>query len=202
MWYGDMEFTYDINGDLCNLAYIGMDVCIDLTPKLVHYYGQPMLKDYGKSWLYVYLPQMTLDKVKSYVKNGTGWDVSTEGTVYDPNRNLVAIEAKMHNQSGEPKPSFWVSKDKDASGGDVTSPFFSRVGSVQEVNAKTNQQRIHRGVGIFSVSIEVEGTPNFEPAPGAGDEANLCFTLVSVRTWGVTDCVAPIVHARPSKWYS
>jgi hypothetical protein len=202
MWYGDMEFTYDINGDLCNLAYIGMDVCIDLTPKLIHYYGQPMLKDYGKSWLYVYLPQMTLDKVKSYVKNGTGWDVSDEGTVYDHNRKLVAIEAKMHHQSGQPKPSFWVVKDKDASGGDVTSPFFSRVGSVQEVNAKTNQQRIHRGVGIFSVSIEVEGTPNFEPAPGAGDEANLSFTLVSVRTWGITDCVAPIVHARPSKWYS
>jgi hypothetical protein len=53
-----------------------MDVCLDLAPKLVHKHGQPMLKDYGKSWVYVYLPQLTFDKFKSYVKFGTGWDVS------------------------------------------------------------------------------------------------------------------------------
>ena len=69
------------------------------------------------------------------------------------------------------------------------------MGSVQEVNAKPRQQRVHRGVGIFSVSMEVEGTRNSMPAPGTGEEANLSFTLVSVRTWGITDCVAPIVHA-------
>ena len=180
-------------GDQCNLAYVGMDVCIDLTPKLVHIHGQPMLKDYGSKWVYVYLPQMTYDKVVSYVKTGTGYDVSTEGTVNDPNRNLVAIEAKLHHEPEQPKPSFWVVKEKeDDSGKDVS---FSRMGSVQEVNAKPRQQRVHRGVGIFSVSMEVEGTRNSMPAPGTGEEANLSFTLVSVRTWGITDCVAPIVHA-------
>jgi len=200
MWYGDMEFTYDINGDHCNLAYIGMDICIDLSRKLVHKHGQPMLKEYGTSWVYVYLPQMTFDKVKSYVKTGTGWDVSTERTVYDPNRNLVAIEAKMNHQSGQPKPSFWAVKEKDAAFGAGGGMSFSRIGSVQDVYAEAHQQRLHRGVGIFSVSMEVEGTPNFRPTPSVCDEADLTFTLVSVRTWGVTDCVAPIVHD-PSKWY-
>ena len=195
-WFGDLDFTYNINGEYCNLSYIGMDVCVDLCPKLVHKHGQLRLKNYGSSWVYVYLPQMTLDKFKSYVKTGTGWDVSDGGTVYDPNRNLVAIEAKIHHEPEQPKPSFWAVKDKDASG-DMS---FSRIGSVQEVNEHPHQQRIHRGVGIFSVSVEVEGSPNFKPTPRAGDEANLCFTLVSVRTWGITDCVAPIVHA-PNKWY-
>jgi len=200
-WYGDMDFTYDINRDHCSLKYIGMDVCVDLAPKLVHKHGQPMLKDYGRAWLYVYLPQLTIDKVNSYVKAGTGWDVSDEGCIEDPNRNLVAIEANLNNQSGQPEPSFWVIKDQDASGG-RGSISFSRIGSVQEVAAQPHQQRIHRGVGIFSVSMEVEGTPNpnFEPTPGVGNEAKLSFTLVSVRTWGITDCVAPIVYA-PSKWH-
>lgn len=201
-WKGDLEFTYDINGDNCNLAYIGMDVCIDLVPKLVQKYGKPMLKDYANSWVYVYLPQQTLDIFNSYVKTGTGWSVSTEGTVHDPNRNLVAIEAKLHHESGQPKPSFWSVKDTDnnISVGDGGMSF-SRIGSVQEVNAISHQQRVHRGIGIFSVSIEVEGSPNSSqtPIPSAGDEANLCFTLVSVRTWGISDCIAPIVHA-PSKW--
>eukprot|EP00984_Skeletonema_dohrnii_P006444 scaffold2302_cov153-Skeletonema_dohrnii-CCMP3373.AAC.1 len=198
IWNGDLDFTYDINGDQCDLAYVGMDVCVDLTPKLVHKHGQPMLKDYGNSWVYVYLPGLTLDKFNSYVKIGTGWDVSDEKTVYDPNRNLVAIEAKLHHQSGQPKPSFWVVKEKDASasayayGQEIS---FTRVGSIQDVNAQPHQQHVHRGVGIFSVSIEVEGSPNFKPTPGAGDEAKLTFTLVSVRTWGITDCVAPIVYA-------
>jgi hypothetical protein len=191
-WKGDLDFTYDINGDHCTLAYIGMDVCVDLTPKLVHKYSKPILKDYGNSWLYVYLPQVTMDKFKSYVKTGTGWGVSDEGTIEDPNRDLVAIEAKLHHQSGESRPSFWVVKDKDTHGGGIS---FSRIGSIQEVSAQSYHQRMHRGVGIFSVSMEVEGTPNFKPTPFAGDEANLCFTLVSVRTWGITDCVAPIVHA-------
>ncbi len=196
-WFGDLDFTYDIKGDHCNLAYIGMDVCVDLTPKLVHKHGQPMLKGYGESWVYVYLRQLTLDKVKSYVKTGTGWDVSDEGTVFDPNRNLVAIEAKMHDKGGQPKPSVWVANDKNASAQDMS---FSRIGTVQDVSTHPSQQRIHRGVGIFAVSMEVEGNHSVMPTPGRGYEANLSFTLVSLRTWGITDCVAPIVHA-PSKWY-
>mmetsp|Transcript_36914 Transcript_36914/g.75254 ORF Transcript_36914/g.75254 Transcript_36914/m.75254 type:complete len:306 (-) Transcript_36914:111-1028(-) len=196
-WFSDLDFTYDIKGDQCNLAYIGMDVCVDLAPKLVHKHGQPMLKNYGKSWVYVYLPQLTFDKFKSYVKFGTGWDVSDEGTVFDPNRDTVAIEAKMHHESGQPKPSFWAAKEKEASAGDMS---FSRIGTVQDVSSHSSQQRIHRGVGIFSVSMEIEGTANFKPSPRMGDEANLCFNLVSFRTWGTTDGVAPIVHA-PRKWY-
>jgi len=196
MWTGELEFTYDVNGDPCDLAYMSMDVCIDLAPKLVHKHGQPMLKGYGSSWVYVYLPEPTYNKIKSYVKVGTGWDVSDEGTVHDSNRNLIAIEAIMHHEVDQPKPSFWVVKDKDSSGSDIC---FSRIGSVQEVNADPQHQFVHRGVGIFSVSLEVEGTPNFKPTPGTGDEANLIFTLVSVRTWGVTECVAPIVHAS-DKW--
>jgi len=198
-WFGDLDFTYDIKGDHCNLAYIGMDICVDLAPKLVHKHGQPMLKGYGESWVYVYLPKLTFNKFKSYVKYGTGWDVSDEGTVYDPNRNMVAIEAKMHHQSGQPKPSFWAAKEKEASAG-AGDLSFSRLGTVQDMMSRSSQQRIHRGVGIFSVSMEVEGTPNFKPSPHLGDEADLCFTLVSLRTWGSTDGVAPIVHA-PRKWY-
>eukprot|EP00984_Skeletonema_dohrnii_P025371 scaffold14518_cov67-Skeletonema_dohrnii-CCMP3373.AAC.1 len=100
-----------------------MDVCVDLAPKLVHKHGQPMLKDYGKSWVYVYLPQLTFDEFNSYAKFGTGWDVSDDGTVFDPNRDTVAIEVKLHHESGQPKPSFWAAKEKEA---------FSRIGNVQD----------------------------------------------------------------------
>ena len=174
---------------------------MDLCPKLIHRRGQPMLEEYGKTWVYVYLPQLTFEKVLHYVKHGTGYDVSDQGTIDDPNRNLVAIEAKMHCEPGEPKPSFWVLKENEKCAEDMS---FSRLGCVQEVNAQSQHQHIHRGVGIFSVSMEVEGSPcpndPSKPYPREGDEANLTFTLVSARTWGVTDCVAHIVHA-PNKWH-
>eukprot|EP00984_Skeletonema_dohrnii_P017306 scaffold7862_cov94-Skeletonema_dohrnii-CCMP3373.AAC.3 len=167
-----------------------MDMCLDLTPKLIYKCGRPMLNDYGTSWVYVYLPEPTMDKIKLYVKSGTGFDVSDEATIYDPNRNMTAIKAKLNNQAGQPKTSFWVEKE-NAPG----NTSFSRIGSVQEVQSDASQKRIHRGVGIFSVRMEVEGTPNFKPSSHSGEVANLVFTLVSVRTWGITDCIAPIVHA-------
>ena len=147
-----------------------------------------MLKGYGKSWVYVYVRQLTLDKVKSYIKTGTGWDVSDEGTVFDPNRNLVAIEAKMHEKVGQPKPSFWVANDKNKNKNKNSSAqdnmSFSRIGTVQDVSSHPSQQRIHRGVGIFAVSMEVEGSPNMMPAPGMRYEADLCFTLVKPSYMG------------------
>ena len=30
-WFGDLDFTYYVNGEHCNLAYIGIDVCVDLS---------------------------------------------------------------------------------------------------------------------------------------------------------------------------
>lgn len=33
-WNGDLDFTYNINGDQCNLAYVSMDVCVDLSSKV------------------------------------------------------------------------------------------------------------------------------------------------------------------------
>jgi hypothetical protein len=195
-WKGDVDFVYNINGEHCNLAYIGMDVCIDLTPKLVQKKGRPMLKDYGKTWVYAYLPEITMLKLKSYVKAGTGWDVSDERIIEDPNRNLVAIEARMHDGRHQPEPSFWVLDDDDTTFiKDASS--FSRLGSVQSVRDDTDQQQIHRGVGYFSVSMEVEGSPNFKPSPVMDDEATLVFTLTSFSTWGVTYSIAPIVNGSP-----
>ena len=197
VWRGDLDFTYEIEEDEhCNLAFVSMDVCVDLIPKRIQKEGELMLKDYGKTWVYTYLQQETYDKFKQYVKIGTGWNVSPEGTVEDLNRSLVAVEARLHHQDGQPPPSFWVLKNKEAAS--IADMSFSRIGSIQEVNDTSGQQRVHRGIGIFSVSMEVEGTPNFQPTPGVREEANLCFTLVSVRSWGITDCVAPIVYS-PSK---
>lgn len=174
-WHSDIDCAYNIDDEACNLAYVCIDVCIDLTPKLTRKYDLLALKDYGKTWVYAYMPEMIWDRFKEYVKAGTGWDVSDVGTVHDPNRHIVAIEANIHHQSEHHQPpSFWVVTSE----GDKDEGQFSRLGSIQEVNNDICQQRIHRGIGIFSVSMEVEGTPNSNstPTPGIG-EATLVFTL-------------------------
>eukprot|EP00573_Skeletonema_grethae_P008062 CAMPEP_0201704180 /NCGR_PEP_ID=MMETSP0578-20130828/42060_1 /ASSEMBLY_ACC=CAM_ASM_000663 /TAXON_ID=267565 /ORGANISM="Skeletonema grethea, Strain CCMP 1804" /LENGTH=255 /DNA_ID=CAMNT_0048192155 /DNA_START=25 /DNA_END=789 /DNA_ORIENTATION=+ len=178
----DLKFTYDIDGHECNLAYIGIDICLDLSHKLVHRHGQQMMQDYGKSWLFAYMPGTTMDKIKSYVKNGTGLDVSNECAVHDLNRNLVGIEAKMHHQSGTPKPSFWVLPEEEQASSITrdNSVEFSRIGTVQEVfDEQKSKQRIHRGIGMFAVSLEVDDTSDSD----LDGEASLSFTLVSIRTW-------------------
>ena len=185
-WYDNLAITYKIGDDACDLDYIGMDVCIDMTPKRTSF------EDYGKSWVYVYVPELTIEKVKAYVKTGTGWDVCDDNFTVDYNRNLIGIEAKMH-QAPQPEPSFWVVTNKDTTS--APDGQFTRVGSVQKVIEQPSQQHVHRGVGIFTVSLEVPGSPNFKPRAGFGEEATLSFTLISVRTWGVTHYIAPIVYS-------
>mmetsp|Transcript_14618 Transcript_14618/g.22529 ORF Transcript_14618/g.22529 Transcript_14618/m.22529 type:complete len:332 (-) Transcript_14618:39-1034(-) len=197
-WEGDLDFIYNIRGERCKLAYIGMEICIDLIPKLVNKRdGRPLLRDYGKTWVYAYLPEITMHKVKSYVRAGTGWEISDEGIIEDPNRNLVAIEARMHDGLRQPKPSFWVTENDDATSFNDSSSF-SRIGSVQSVQKDTDQQQIHRGIGFFSVSMEIDGSSSkvkpIRGAKGVDDDATLIFTLTSFSTWGVTDSIAPIVH--------
>jgi hypothetical protein len=196
-WSDNLTFTYLIDGDACNLDYMSMDVCIDLAKKHAKP-GSSTFDDYGKSWVYVYVPEATIDKVKAYVKAGTGWDVINKGFTVDYNRKLISIEAKTH-QAPQPEPSFWVAAETDMYN-KYTNPKtsdvqFTRSGSIQGVVEQPAQQRVHRGVGIFAVSLEVPKSSDVKPKAGFGAEATLSFTLISVRTWGVTDCIAPIVHS-------
>lgn len=190
VWRGDLNFTYKIEGEQYNLGFVGMDICLDLTPKLLQ--KDDEFINYGKNWVFVYLLKETRYKFKQYVKVGAGWDVIPEGTVEDDEKDLVAIKARLNNENGQVKPSFWVSKDKDAPKENIRS--FSRIGTVQEMNDNSEQQRVHRGIGIFSVSMEVEGTSDSQPTPGMRKEGNLSFTLVSFRSCYTTDYVAPIVY--------
>jgi len=187
-WAGDVNFTYNkIKGEKHTLDYVGMDVCIDLSPKLVEGCQKGSMDGYGKSWVYGYVPESTMDKVREYVTAGTGWDIEDDGTVFGHHRDVVAFEAKMQEN---PKPSFWVANDTKASRADDK---FSRLGSIQEVFQSSRQQRIHRGVGIFAISVEVDGDSDVMPTPDQ-EYASISFTLVSIRSWSVAESVAPIVH--------
>ncbi|KAL7499063.1 hypothetical protein ACHAWT_008023 [Skeletonema menzelii] len=201
IWEGELDFIYNIGGERCRLAYVGMEICLDLTPKLVqNERGRPMLRDYGKSWVYAYLPEITMLKVKQYIRAGTGWEISEEGIFQDPNCNLVAIEAMMHDGTQQPKPSFSVVEDYDATDFRNSSSF-TRIGSVQTVYQDTDQQQIHRGIGFFCLSVEIDGSSStvrpVRGAKGVDDEATLIFTLISFSTWGITDSIAPIVFNTP-----
>ena len=203
IWEGELDFIYNIGGKRCKCPYIGMEICLDLFPKLVqNKRGRPMLRDYGKSWAYAYLPKVTMLKVKQYIRAGTGWEISDEGIFDDPNRNLVAIEAMMHDGIQQPKPSFSVIENDDDDATTVRdSSSFTRIGSVQSVHKDTDQQQIHRGIGFFCLSVEIDGSSStvrpVRGAKGVDDQATLVFTLISFSTWGITDSIAPIVYNTP-----
>ncbi len=186
-WIGDVAFTYDIKGEKHTLDYVGMDVCIDLSSKRVDGYQQGSMDDYGKTWVYGYAPESTMDKVRQHVAAGTGWDIEDYGTVFGHHHDAVAFEAKMHQT---PEPSFWASNDLWTSTADKKN---TRLGSVQEMFRSSKQSKIHRGVGFFAVSVEVDGDADVMPTP---EEmyASLSFTLVSISSWSVAENVAPIVY--------
>ncbi|KAL7493833.1 hypothetical protein ACHAWT_003077, partial [Skeletonema menzelii] len=77
-WHGELDFTYTINNETYDMDYIAIDnVYFDLNPKYDDTGKQ--IKDYGHSWIYVYVPDEVMKKVKQYFYTGTGWSPSDEG---------------------------------------------------------------------------------------------------------------------------
>jgi len=186
-WHGELDFTYTINHETYNMDYIAIDnVYFDLNPK---YDGEgKQIKDYGHSWIYVYVPDEVMSRVKQYFYTGTGWSPSDEGLADDLNAELVSIPAKIY-PAPNPEPSFWTRDVEDRA-----NLSFTRVGSVQSVAKDADYQKIHRGIGVFAMSADVPGRENRKPTPDYED-AQLMFTLISARTFGPAVAVAPVVYA-------
>jgi hypothetical protein len=55
-------------------------------------------------------------------------------------------------------------------------------------------QKIHRGIGVFAMSADVSGSEDRKPTPEYED-AQLMFTLISARTFGPAEGVAPVVYS-------
>ncbi len=161
------------------------NVYFDLNPK---YDGTgKQIREYGHSWIYVYIPDDVIDKVKQYFHTGTGWSPSHEGLAEDVNAELVSIPAKVY-PAPNPEPSFWTRDTEDRE-----KLSFARVGSVQSVAKNAEYQKIHRGIGVFAISADVPGAENRKPTPDYED-AQLMFTLISARTFGPAVAVAPVVY--------
>jgi hypothetical protein len=162
------------------------NVYFDLNPK---YDGEgKQIRDYGHSWIYVYVPDDVMIKVKQYFYTGTGWPPSDEGLADDLNAELVSIPAKIY-PAPNPEPSFW---ERDME--DRANLSFTRVGSVQSVVKQAEYQKIHRGIGVFAMSADVSGSEDRKPTPEYED-AQLMFTLISARTFGPAEGVAPVVYS-------
>ena len=174
---------------MANLSYFTnntlKNVYFDLNPK---YDGDGnQIRDYGHSWIYVYVPSDVMTKVKQYFYKGTGWSTSDEGLADDMNAEMVAIPAKIY-PAPNPEPSFWVRDPKDKA-----SLSFKRIGSIQSVAKEVDQQKIHRGIAVIAMSADVPGRGNRKPIP-VYEDAELMFTLISARTFGPSVTVAPVVY--------
>ena len=192
IWKGSLKFMYKVNYKnrvtSQKLDYMSMDVCIDLTPKKKLNFGGHDMKDYCRTWVYAHAPKYTIETVIRYFEDGTGFKASSKGLILDENRNIVHFEAKLLADP-QTEPSFWVTKDDD-------NKEFACVGTVREASQDPLYQIIVRGIGIFTVTAEVARNSNDGSRPIAcgEDEACLSFSLVSLRTTGFVNNLAPVVY--------
>lgn len=191
IWRGKLSFMYKIrykNRETSQqLDYIGIDVCIDLTPKKELRFSGHDMKGYCKTWIYASAPRYTIETVLQSFEDGTGLEASKSGFVLDENRNMITFEAKL--LAGEDsETTFTIPNEEDEHNnhdddGNGDRGEFTRIGSVQEASQDLLYQRFIRCIGIFTMNAEVSGS-----------SARLSLTLVSVRAQGVANNLAPIVY--------
>ena len=180
---GKLDFTYKIsykNRETSQkLEYMSMDICLDMTPKKKLNFGGHDMKDYCRTWAYASAPRYTIETFLRYFETGTGLNASSKGLILDENRNMVHFEAQLLTRP-HPEPIFWVEDEGKE---------FKRVGTVHEASQDPRYQLIVRCVGIFLVTAAVARNRS-----GGKEEVRLSFTLVSVRTQGFVNNLAPVVY--------
>jgi hypothetical protein len=193
VWRGSLEFNYKMNhknrDTSLNLDYMSMDVCIDLKPKKQLNFGGHDMSEYCRTWVYVYAPRYTIETVLRHFEAGTASKVSSKGLVLDEEQNIVHFEAKLLVKP-QPQHGFWIPNEDD-------SKQFTRLGTVHEVSQDPAYQLLFRCIGIFAVTAEVARSSSSKPSDSAvsgKEEARLIFTLVSTRTEGIVNNIAPVVY--------
>jgi len=198
VWRRSLEFNYKMNYKnrvtSQMLDYMSMDLCIDLKPKKHLNFGGHDMSEYCRTWVYAYAPRYTIETVLRYFEAGTGIKASSKGLILDEEQNIVHFEAKLLVES-KPEHGFWIPNEEDA------SKQCTRLGTVHDASQDPAYHYLFRCIGIFGVAVEIAGSGSSSSKPSASasvesdkEAARLIFTLVSVRTEGIVNNIAPVVY--------
>jgi hypothetical protein len=190
-WYSEVKMKYTLPSGPHNFDIVAFDnIYFDMIPKTSK--SGMVAKNYGKTWINVYLPSKTVRAFLKSFKDSTGWGVSSRVSTKDEEQDLVSISANIDEE--EPPRFYYVMQVLDADDKPVGSVQIQDGGSVQAVCQDPDYQTIYRGTGFFNLSMNVITGVNSTtaPEPSVTTSCRLKFNLLNAPVFAAAENVNPV----------
>jgi hypothetical protein len=182
-WYSEMSAGYHVSGKIIEEQTLAMDcVFVDFTEKMSK--NQTTAKNYGKTWINMYIPLDTVKQFMTYIKTGTGWEVDSKTVTVDERQGLMSVSL---NISSEDPPNYFAAKITDGK----LKRFKS--GTVQEIFNDPKSRFIHLSNVYFRLSMSVLTPVNSSNPPRPTEsKCKLKYHLVGIEGLSAAFDVEPV----------
>jgi hypothetical protein len=190
-WYSEVKMMYTVSDEQHLFDVVAFDnIYFDLVPKISR--SGTVSKNYGETWINVYIPYNTLKTFLAVFKKSTGWGVSASIFVKYDHQSLVSISASI-SEDEEPK-LYSVIPEVDEHDTPTGRVEILNQGTIQNLCQNPDFQSIYVGTGFFSLSMNVITglSSTIAPAPGPTSACRIKFGLISVRAFGISNNVTPV----------
>lgn len=178
-WYSEINVIYTNPKINEKNDIVAMDgVYFDLNPKMTK--DGVNAKNYGSTWINIYIPDKTATAFLLAFREGTGWSVSNHGFNRDEVQGITSITANM---SIDDPPYFNVFHKKLDDEKKVVAASIKEMGPISVFMKNEKLRAIYKGTAFFSISMNVLTQVGCvaTPVPSDNVKARIKFNLLDTR---------------------
>ena len=178
-WYSEIRVMYTNPKIQEKNDIVAMDgVYFDLNPKMTK--DGVNAKNYGSTWINIYIPDKTITEFLLAFREGTGWSVSNHGFNRDETQAITSISANM---SVDEPPYFNVFHKKLDDKKRVVAASIKEIDPISVFMKNEKLRAIYKGTAFFSISMNVltQVGSVVTPVPSDNVKARIKFNLLDTR---------------------
>ncbi len=181
-WYSEIGVFYTDPKVNTQLDLVAIDnVYFDLNLKMTK--EGTNAKNYGSTWINIYIPDETMKQFLTAIKEGTKWSVSSHGFNKDEVQHLTSISANM---SVDDPPYFNTFHKQLDENNNIIGASIKEVDPISVVMKNQALRSIYKGTAFFSISMNVltQVGSSATPTPSENVKARIKFNLLDTRILG------------------
>jgi hypothetical protein len=171
VFYGSLKYGYKI--DVSGTTKVIEHDVVSIHPIFLDAQARPNTRSgsgiYGVDWWNIYMPMNLLQRISADICSTTGYLVSEEGIIKDPNQSLVSITVNVRKIEESPKVTMVIVEDD----GTVS---YEPMGTLVDIMQGGGEANLIAGMAFVSVGLSYKGYTGQE-SPPAGTPLKLSIKM-------------------------